>query len=236
MSKLDPAAVIEVVKELSISNISLYKTHVPWGETADRCKTAAAQFTGAGLTIIGSGVIDLPNDEATVRKAFENARAGGLKVMVCKPSLDALPLVERFVKEFDQKLGIHNHGPGDKFYPSCDDAWKAVQPYDKRIGLCIDVAHTARTGTDPVASIRKYAERLYDIHLKDSVAPVGAERDVPMEIGRGNLDVRGMLSALIEINYPHVVTFEYEKKGVNSLAGLGESVGYVRGLLAGMAA
>ena len=59
-------------------------------------------------------------------------------------------------------------------------------------------------------------------------------RDVPCEVGAGKLDIRGMLRALIDVNYQGVVAFEYEKTAGNPVTGLAESVGYVRGLLAGM--
>lgn len=233
LSKSSPAEVVAVLKQLQITRVSLYKTHCPWGGTAEECRAAAKVFTDAGLTITGSGVIDLPNDDATVRKAFENARAAGLPTMVCKPAVDALPLVEKFVKEFDLKLAIHNHGPEDKVYPSPYDAWQAIQPFDKRIGLCIDVGHAARAGTDPAEAIRKCHNRLYDIHLKDSVAAPGAKRDVPIEVGRGHLDIKGILKALMDVKYSHVVAFEYEKRGGDNAAGLTESVNYVRKVLEG---
>lgn len=236
LSKSSPQEVVAVLKQLQISRVSLYKTHCPWGGTPEECRAAAKVFTDAGLTITGSGVIDLPNDDAAVRKAFENARAAGLPAMVCKPAPDALLLVEKFVKEFDLKLAIHNHGPEDKVYPSPYDAWKAIEPLDKRIGLCIDVGHAARAGTDPAEAIRKCHERLYDIHLKDSVAAAGANRDAPIEVGRGHLDIKGILQALIDIKYSHVVAFEYEKRGGDTVAGLAESVNYVRKMLEGNSA
>jgi inosose dehydratase len=232
LTKQSPEEVIATLKQLQIQYVSLYRTHCPWDGTAEACRVAAKKFTDAGLTVTGSGVIDLPNKEAAVHKAFENARAAGLPMMVCKPALDAFPLVEKYVKQYDIRLGIHNHGPEDKVYPSPYDAWKAVQPYDKRIGLCIDVGHAARAGADPAEAIRTCRERLYDIHLKDSTAPAGAARDVPIEVGRGRLDIKGILAALIEIKYEHIVAFEYEKRGSDQVAGLTESVAYVRKLLA----
>jgi sugar phosphate isomerase/epimerase len=193
------------------------------------------KLKAAGLALTGSGVINLPNDEAKCRKAFENVKAAGMQSMVCKPDLAALPLVEKLVKEFDQKLAIHNHGPEDKVYPTPEVAWNAIKSLDARIGLCIDVGHTARFGDDAAASIKKYAARLYDVHMKDSIAVPGAMKDVPVEVGAGRLDVRGMLRALLDINYKGVVAFEYEKTAGNPVTGLAESVGYVRGMLAGMA-
>lgn len=172
---------------------------------------------------------------AKVRQAFENARAAGLATMVVSPEPEALGLIEKFVREFDQKLAIHNHGPEDKRYPSPYDAWNLIQPLDARIGLCIDVGHTARAGVDPAETIRKCASRLYDIHLKDSVALPGVMKDIPVEVGAGRLDIRGILTALRAINYGGVVAFEYEKVAGNPVVGRAESIGYVRGMLSALA-
>jgi inosose dehydratase len=234
LSKLPPEEVIGALKEFHVRYISLFKTHCPWGGTAEECRAAAKIFTDAGLTVTGSGVIDLPNKEETVRKAFENARAASLPKMICKPSLDAYPLVEKFVKEFDMKIAVHNHGPEDKVYPSPYIAWEAIQPYDQRIGLCIDVGHCARAGVSPVEAIHKCHTRLYDIHLKDSSAEAGAKKDIPEIVGHGKLDIKGILNALIEVKYPHIVAFEYEKGGKDPRIGLGESINYVQALLSKM--
>jgi sugar phosphate isomerase/epimerase len=200
------------------------------------CKAVGEKLKAAGLNLTGSGVINLPNDEAKCRKAFENVRAGGMQTMICKPAKDAFPLVEKLVKEFDQRLAIHNHGPEDKEYPTPDVIWEAIRSLDKRIGLCIDVGHTARAGADAVAALKQYASRLYDVHMKDSVAVVGTQRDVPIEVGAGRLDITAMLRTLLEAKYDGVVTFEYEKVAGNPVTGLAESVGYVRGVLKGLAA
>jgi len=231
LARLSPEEVIAALKKINIRNVSLYKTHCPWGGTAEQCRAAAQKFRDAGLTVTGSGVINLPNDEGALRKAFDNARAAGLPTMICKPAKDAFPLAEKFVKEYDIRLAVHNHGPEDNVYPSPYDAWNAVQPYDRRIGLCFDVGHAARAGADPVEAIRKCRERLYDVHLKDSLATDGALRDIPTEVGKGHLDIKGMIAALIEIKYPHIVAFEYEKQSDDPVAGLAESVSYVRKLL-----
>jgi sugar phosphate isomerase/epimerase len=180
-------------------------------------------------------VVNLPNDEAKCRRAFENVKAAGMTTMVCKPDLAALPLVAKLAKEFDQKLAIHNHGPEDKVYPTPAVAFEAVKGLDSRVGLCIDVGHTVRGGEDAVAAIRKYASRVYDVHLKDSVAVPGAMRDIPIEVGAGRLDIRGTLRALLDIKYDGVVSFEYEKVAGNPVTGLAESIGYVRGVLAAWA-
>jgi sugar phosphate isomerase/epimerase len=228
---------IATVKSLRISNIALFRAHCSW-ETASagECRAVGEKLKAAGLALTGSGVVNLTVDEPKTRKAFENAKAAGMHTMVCKPDLAALPLVEKLAKEFDQKLAIHNHGPEDKLYPTPEVIWNAVKSLDARIGLCIDVGHTQRFGDDAAASIRKYAARVYDIHMKDSVAMVGAQSDLPVEVGAGRLDIPAMLRALLEIKYNGVVAFEYEKTvPANPVVGLAESVGYVRGVLAALA-
>ncbi len=228
---------IAVIKSLRIVNTGLFKAHCDWeNATVEQCRAVGEKLRGAGLNLTGSGVVNLPNDETKVRKAFENVRAAGMSTMVCKPDPAALPLIEKFVKEYDQKLAIHNHGPEDKVFPSPDHVWEAIKNFDNRIGFCIDVGHAARAGANPADVMRKYASRLYDIHMKDTIAVSGAVKDIPMEVGAGRLDIRGMLRALLEIKYDGVVSFEYEKPTGNPVTGLAESLGYVRGMLAGMKA
>jgi sugar phosphate isomerase/epimerase len=86
---------------------------------------------------------------------------------------------------------------------------------------------------DPAEAILRCRERLYDLHFKDinSTAPDGHT----VEAGRGVLDLTKVLKALLEIHYPHLLSFEYEEHEDDPLPGLAETVGYTRGLLAGMA-
>ena len=52
-------------------------------------------------------------------------------------------------------------------------------------------------------------------------------------IGRGILDSKSILAALLKIKYQGLVGFEYEKDAKDPVPGLAESVGYIKGLLAG---
>ena len=174
------------------------------------------------------------DDEAEIRRAFDYARDFGVPTIVGKPTRASLPLLDRLVKEYDIRLAIHNHGPEDKVWPSPLDVWEAVQGHDERIGLCIDVGHTARCKVDPAAAIRTCAARLYDVHIKD-IAGGDAKTDSPIEVGRGTLDEHAILQALLDIKFSHHVGLEFEKDLNDPLPGVAESLGYLRGMLAGMA-
>ena len=223
------------LKYVSIKNV---KNHIDLSHTTEERKQRAQMFRDAGLVPLSVGNVGMKNDEADMRRAFEYVRDIGVPTMVCSPARDAGDLdiwvktLDKLVKEFDIKLAIHNHGPEDKQFPSPYDVMKAVEKYDKRIGLCIDVGHTARAGVDPAESILKCRERLYDVHLKD-ISALG-DRNTPIEGGRGILNSKSILAALLKIKYQGLVGFEYEKDAKDPVPGLAESVGYTKGLLAGL--
>lgn len=218
------------LKYVSIKNV---KNHIDLTHSSEDRKQRAQMFRDAGLTPLSVGNVSMRKGEDEIRTAFEYARDIGVPTIVCAPSLEAIPFLDKMVKEFNIRLAIHNHGPEDKgFFPSPYDVMRAVEKFDERIGLCIDVGHTARAGVDPAESILKCKDRLYDCHMKD-ISALG-DKNTPIEGGRGILDSKSILQALLKINYKGLVGFEYEKDAKDPVPGLAESVGYIKGLLAGI--
>ena len=181
------------------------------------------------LELYGGGVIYM-KDEAEVNQAFDYAKAAGMKVIIGAPQPELLALVNKKVQQYDIKLAIHNHGPGDKTYPTPASVYEKIKDLDKRVGLCDDIGHTQRSGVNPSESDEKFADRLLDVHMKDVSQATAKGQGV--EVGRGVIDIPRYLRTLIKIGYTGVVAFEYEKDADDPLAGLAESVGYVKGVLA----
>jgi inosose dehydratase len=232
--KLDVDATIAALLALQIDSVSLFRSHLPilLGSPAD-CAAIADKFYAAGIKIRSTGVVTFKNSEAAMRQAFESAKAAKLAQMTASyavpPDREMLLLTERFVKEYDIRLAFHNHGPEDSIFPSPYDVWKAVEPYDERMGLCIDVGHSHRAGVDPAEAILKCRPRLYDVHLKDSVAPVGAKKDVPVIVGKGHLDIRGIMAALIQSGFSGQAGLEFEVDTPDPIPGVAQSFGYISG-------
>ena len=101
---------------------------------------------------------------------------------------------------------------------------------DTRLGLCIDIGHTLRTGTDPVQACRECQDRLYDMRVKDLA--VKSDRTARSEVGRGVFDFPALFRTPIEIGYQGQVGLEYEIKARDPLPGMIESMAYMRGVLA----
>ncbi|MBO0719622.1 MAG: sugar phosphate isomerase/epimerase [Blastocatellia bacterium] len=234
MRELPIEEAIKVVKRVGLKYVSIknVKNHIDISHTPEERQQRLQMFKDAGLVPLSIGNVGMKNDEADIRRAFEFARDLGVKTMVCAPDKNSVPILDKMVKEFDIKLAIHAHGPEDKEFPSPYDVWQAVQKYDKRIGLCIDVGHTARANVDPAEAILKLRERVYDVHLKD-ISALG-NRNTPVECGRGVLNLRAIFSSLLKIKFQGHAGFEYEKDGKDPLPGLAESVGYAKGLLVGL--
>jgi sugar phosphate isomerase/epimerase len=230
---------IAILKELQITSTSVFRVHVPIGlSTPDVCREMAQKFRNAGISITGTGVVYLKNSEGEMRQAFECGRAAGLTTMTASyaspPDRATFLLTERFVREYDIRLAFHNHGPEDKIFPSPYDVWNAVQPYDERLGLCIDVGHSARAGVDPAEAIAKCSARLHDVHLKDTLVGAGVKKDIPVGLGFGRLDQRGIMTALLKARYPYQAGLEDEVDSPDPVPGIAQSFGYMRGMLAAL--
>jgi inosose dehydratase len=224
---------IEMTKGLGVKHITLKDSHLPLKSTPDERREAAQKVRDAGLTLMSCGVIYMKNDADDIRSIFQYAKDAGMPTIVASPEPDALDNVEKLAKEFDIRIAIHNHGPGDKHFPSPMDVWKKVKDRDPRMGLCIDVGHTVRIGEDPAEAIRTCASRLHDLHIKDVSAAKATGKTIAM--GRGVIDLVAVAKALLENKYSYHVALEYESDADRPLPGMTESFAYLRGILAALA-
>jgi len=214
---------------LGLKYIALKSFHLPLESTTAEVKTVAAKVKTAGLKLYGGGVIYMNSDDE-VHRAFDYAKAAGMQVIIGVPKPQLLALVNTKVKEYNIKVAIHNHGPGDMVYPTPQSAYERIKDLDRRVGLCIDIGHTQRAGVDPSESAQKFADRLLDVHIKD-VSEARAQ-GTTIEIGRGVIDIPRFIKTLQNIRYTGILSFEFEKDERDPLPGVAESVGYVRGVLA----
>ena len=150
-------------------------------------------------------------------------------MIVGVPEYRYLDLVEQKVKAYDIKLAIHNHGPDGMPFPSAMDAYERIKDKDRRLGICIDVAHIARSGIDPVEEIYAVKERLFDVHLRDNTA--NNKEGTACRPGKGTLDLPAIIRALKDVGYNGVYTIEYGIEEDNPLTGTALTAGYIQGIL-----
>jgi sugar phosphate isomerase/epimerase len=228
------AQMIGYLKQLNMTelNVKDVKDHLPMDPAQE--EQALADYAAAGIKLHAVGAIYFRSpDEKDIREKFEYAKRAGVKVIVAgDPTPESLKWIERFVKEYDIKIAIHNHGPEDKFFPSPFDALKVIKDLDSRIGICIDVGHAVRANANVVEAIHATSSRLYDLHVKDLTSYASKESQVA--VGQGVIPFREIFQALAEIKYSGYVDLEYEINGDNPMPGTIESLAYMRGVLTGM--
>ena len=220
---------LSIAARLNLKHIAFKSMHMPLSSSREEIKYYTNMVKAKGLILYGAGVIYMKN-ENEVNNAFLYAQDAGLEVIIGVPNHELLPMVNEKVKETNIKLAIHNHGPGDDLYSAPEDAYNRVKDLDPRMGLCIDIGHVVRIGLDPAKDIKRFGDRLFDVHFKDVSAAKPEGKTV--EIGRGVIDIPSVVKALRKIKYSGIVAIEYEKDGKDAIPGLAESVGYVRGILA----
>lgn len=228
------AQLIGFMKQLNVLalNAKDVKDHLPMDPQAEQA--ALADYSTAGIKLHAAGAIYFPKDEdADIRSKFEYCKRAGIPVIVAgDPAPETLPRIEKFVKEYDIRVAIHNHGPEDKVWPSPLDVLKAVSNMDPRIGCCIDVGHTVRAGTDVVQAIHQAGSRLLNIHMKDLTDFQSKESQVA--VGDGMMPVKKIFEALVATKYSGFVDLEYEIHADDPMPGVISSFAYMRGVLAGM--
>jgi sugar phosphate isomerase/epimerase len=224
---------IKYLKELHVKYINLKEFHLRYVDRPEDLARGRKELESAGFTILGGGTIDLKrDDDADVRKYFEYAKTCGMPLMVIAPTAQTMPRIERFVKEYNIKVAVHNHGPEDKYFPTPQSALKVVKDMDPRVGLCIDVGHTARTGVDVVESIREAGPRLLDMHIKDLRS--FTEKESQCDVGDGIMPIVAIFKELKRMKYAGGVMLEYEINEDDPRVGMHRSLSYMRGVLVGL--
>jgi sugar phosphate isomerase/epimerase len=228
------AQMIGFMKQLNVFalNAKDVKDHLPMD--AQEEAAALADYATAGIKLHAAGTVYFAkNEDADVRSKFEYCKRAGIGMIVAgDPTPETLPRIEKFIKEYDIRIAIHNHGPEDKLWHSPLDVLKVVKGMDPRIGCCVDVGHTVRAGTDVVQAIHEAGPRLFNVHMKDLTNFASKESQVA--VGDGIMPARKMFEALIATSYKGFVDLEYEIHPDDPMPGITASFAYMRGVLAGM--
>jgi inosose dehydratase len=204
--KPDAQKALAVTKELGLHYWESYIDHVPM--TADAGKLAACkrEIESAGVTVVGYGVVYLTKNGDANRRTFEFARAMGLKYLSASPEPGSFDGLDRLIEQYDVAIGIHNHGPGDR-YAKIETIAEAIKDHHPKIGCCIDTGHFLRSREDPVHAVEVFGKRIYGVHLKD----VKDAKEFTI-LGKGDLRIVDFLKALASHKYDYCLAIEYEEK------------------------
>ena len=197
--------------------------------SADLIPIVQAKLKQHGIKAVNYGVVKIP-DEATGRKVFEFARTMGFYAIITE-SIESLDVIEKLAREFDLKVGIHQHAkrPGKADYKLWDPAFvrDLVKDRDPRIGACADIGHWQTSGIRAIDGLKTLEGRLVSLHLKERAALGPGNHDIVF--GTGITDMGGVLAELRRQKFDGNLAIEYEYNWHQSVPDIAQCIGFVRG-------
>lgn len=227
--KFDLDKTLETMKKTDVHYLCIKNFHLPLNSSDAEIEAFHAKLKEYDVTGYGVGPLYMKS-EKQVDEAFEYAKRVGVKLIVGVPDIELLPYVDKKVKEYGFEFAIHLHGPDIEIYQDADDVWSHVKDLDPLMGMCLDVGHDTRNGKDPVADLKKYHSRVFDIHIKDVTGRT--KEGYSLEVGRGIIDFPAFVKMLRKVKYSGVCSLEHEKDMTDPFMGIAESLGYFRGVVA----
>ena len=226
---------LDIAKQVGIRYIELYPGQLIGGgiegkfdhnSSPEIRAKVQARLAELGIQPVAYGVVGLPKDEAASRKVFAFAKAMGIEVINSEPSKDAFDTIERLIKEFDIKVGIHNH-PLPTIYWNPETVLQAVVGRDQRFGACADTGHWPRSAMPAIDCLRKYTGRIESTHLKDTDKIGLGAKDVVY--GTGANGTAAILAEFKAQGFRGPMSIEYEagKKGEELISDLKAMVTFV---------
>ena len=261
-NKYDIDQILDFAKKLDVKCTGVKSFMVKKGAVPDKPETVDAitdaeiaafkdKMAKAGVEISSVGPVYMET-EAQCESAFKFTKRLGVKVLVGVPyewstvgkrhrvaSRKLCEFAAKCCAKYDIKYAIHNHGPDSPdYFPTGKSSYDMVADLDPRMGLCLDIGHDFRFGYDPVDSIRRYKDRLFDLHLKNVIPDVVdpatkkiLKRNQAQPFPRGKICLVSVAKALKDIGYAGACEIEYERDFTDNYAGMAENVGYFRGVM-----
>ena len=125
-------------------------------------------------------------------------------------TLAGLRKLVRLIADMPVKVALEPH-VGSQFQDETDYEKILGDITTEQLGITIDTGHFHEVGVDWKALIRKYPNRIYNVHVKDHVG----SQSVP--IGRGEIDMAGLIHELRAIDYRGPLAVELEVEDSENL-------------------
>lgn len=215
------------MEKIDVHYLCIKDFHLPLNSDEAQIAAFKVKLAAKGVTGYAVGPIYM-RSEAEIDRAFAYAKRVGVNMLVGVPNYELLDYTEKKVQEYDIRLAIHLHGPDQTTYPDATDIWNHVKDRDARMGICLDVGHDLRYGQDPVADLKRYHKRVFDMHIKDVTEASKAGKGTPL--GRGKVDYPALVKMMRKVGYSGCCSLEYERDMKDPFYGIAESIGYFKAI------
>jgi len=158
----------------------------------DKYKELRRKYNDAGVTIhIVKFNLNANMPDEEIDYCFNAAKALGCKAITCEPPLSQTKRLGEFAERRQIMLGYHGHSnvTGEEAFAK-PSSWETAMAHSKWNGANIDIGHfTAGNNFSPAEFIRKYHDRITNLHLKDRKINQGPN----MPWGQGDTQIKEIL-------------------------------------------
>lgn len=237
--KLEQA--LKQFQTLGLKYGEFFRGHIPLDASPEQLAAVLKLCKEYGVTPVAFGVEGFGKDIDSNRKKFEFAKALGINVLSADPDPSAFDNLDKLCDEYKIAIAIHPHGPSKKKdgtfemhrWYAAEVILPAVKNHHPLIGTCIDTGHILRCALmdkliDPADQIRKMGNRNFGLHLKD----FDQKKREETIVGKGSLDVPGVVKALKEVKFAGCVALEYELNSKNPAPDMAEGLKVLQSAIA----
>ncbi|MEZ4774211.1 MAG: sugar phosphate isomerase/epimerase [Bacteroidia bacterium] len=188
----------------------------------DRFKMLRKKFNAEGVAI---DVIKFPMDrmeDAEIDYCFQVAKTVGAKGITLERSDEAASKLGPFADKYKRMVGYHNHAKVNF------NSWDKLLGDAKFNAMNLDVGHyVAGTNQSPIDLIKKYPDRILNLHLKDRKFDEGPN----MPWGQGDTPLKEILQLLKQEKYRFLAAIELEypiPEGSDAVVEVGKCIDFCR--------
>jgi sugar phosphate isomerase/epimerase len=184
-----------------------------WRKTVsmDRFKNVRKRFNAAGidLHLLTYNMNVMTTTDEEIEYGFQMAKALGVKAITTSTQVSMAKRVAPLAEKHRMIVGFHGHDHVDRpDEVSTEATFQAVMAASRYIHCNLDIGHYTAANGDAVAFIRKYHDRITNLHVKDRKKNHGPN----MPFGEGDTPIREVLQLMKRNRYkfPANIEFEYE--------------------------
>lgn len=194
------------------------------------------QFDDAGINL---GILcynmngNIADDE--IDYAFRMAQALGARSISSSSTVTIAKRVAAFADKYKMIWAGHGHDDVcDSEQFAKPETFEKIMGFSPNIGVNLDIGHFTAGGYDAVAFIRRYHDRITNLHLKDRFKnPQGGGRGANVRWGDGETPIREVLQLLRREQYGFPANIEYEYQGTDAVIEVAKCLQYAKDILVG---
>ena len=195
----------------------------------DYIKGVREKFSKAGIAILAYSVSFKDNiSDMELEQYFQIAQTLGTDTINASATVSVMERVDRFVRQYNIRFGIHNHANVDdpNEFATPDSFERSMAGKSNLIGVNLDVGHFTAGNNDPLQYLKENHQKIFSLDLKDRKRDQG----IRTPFGEGDTPLAEILLLIQKKGWDIPAFIEYEYDG-DTMEELRKNLDYCKKIL-----